>query len=214
MGAGVNDVGTIAGLVKTLSSAKARGDVNAALVVSLFSHLPVSSVTTPLRLAHFMAQAAHECAGWSRFEENLHYSAVRLQQVWPNRFTSRALADRYAGNPEALANFTYANRLGNGPEGSGDGWRYRGRGIFQLTGRENYELYGDRLGLKLVDQPETAAEPETAVRVALSYWDRKGLSPLADRDDVQGITKRIQGGAGGLGDRAARLRTAKRFLGL
>lgn len=214
MGEGIADSDVLAPLVRTMSGARARSDVNLQIILALETYLPASSVVTPLRLAHFMAQAAHECGGFGTFVENLNYSADALRRTWPKRFRSQAEAVPYARNPEAIANKVYADRLGNGPEGSGDGWKYRGRGIFQLTGRANYAEYGDKLGLQLEDHPDLAAEATNAVRIALEYWGANGLSSLADRDDIRGITRRINGGENGLSDRAARLRTAKRQLGL
>lgn len=163
---------------------------------------PGTSLTTPLRRAHFMAQLAHETGGFKRLVENLNYSAEALQRTWPSRFDA-AMAKAYARQPERIANRVYGGRLGNGPEASGDGWRYRGRGFIQLTGRDNYARYshlvfGDD---RLVRDPSQAAEPAVAMRIALAYWDANGLNTLADKDDLEGITRRINGGLIGLADR-------------
>ena len=162
----------------------------------------------PLRRAHFFAQLAHESAGFKHLAENLNYSAPALVRTWPTRFDVET-AEAYARQPERIANKVYASRLGNGGESSGDGWRYRGRGYIQITGRANYaeysqKLYGDD---RLVREPEMAAQPEVAARIARAYWDAKGLDALADRDDIVAITKRINGGANGLPDR-------RRWLGI
>lgn len=160
----------------------------------------VAGLDTPLRRAHFMAQLAHESAGFTRLVENLNYSADGLRRTWPSRFTA-AQALQYGRRPEAIANRVYGNRLGNGGEATGDGWRYRGRGYLQLTGRANYREFGQRLGVDLEANPDRAAEPEIAMRIAESYWLHKGLHLLADMDDLEGITRRINGGLNGLDDR-------------
>ena len=133
--------------------------------------------------------------------ENLNYSAQRLVQVWPSRFPSLPVAIPYAGNPEKLANFIYANRLGNGPPDSGDGWKYRGRGLIQLTGRGNYQQAATGIGRPLVDQPDLLLQPDVAARSAAFFWKSHGLNELADdrsgdddNADFQMITIRINGG--------------------
>lgn len=160
-------------------------------------------IDTPLRRAHFLAQIAHESAGFTRLVENLNYGAPGLRSTWPSRFDA-ATAKAYARQPERIANKVYANRLGNGNEASGDGWRFRGRGYIQLTGRANYAEYSQRLfgDDRLVREPGQAAEPAIAIRLAGAYWQHKGLNALADMDDLVGITKRINGGLIGLTDRA------------
>lgn len=157
---------------------------------------------TPLRRAHFMAQLAHESAGFTRLTENLNYSADGLVRTWPSRFTPTT-AVSYARRPDQIANKVYASRLGNGGEASGDGWRYRGRGFIQLTGRANYaefsqKVFGDD---RLVRAPDLALKPDIAMRIAAAYWISKGLNALAEKDDIEGITRRINGGLIGLADR-------------
>ena len=150
---------------------------------------------TKLRQAHFLAQLAHESGGFARLVENLNYSADGLRRTWPSRFDARTAAE-YARKPERIANKAYANRLGNGDEASGDGWRFRGRGYVQLTGRANYmdfshKLYGD---YRLVTNPDLAADPKVAIQLAAEYWQAKDLNALADKDDLNGITRKINGG--------------------
>lgn len=166
------------------------------------------SISNTHRQAAFLAQILHESAQFNYLSENLNYSSVRLRQVWPRRFPTDSVALQYAGNPEKLANNIYANRLGNGDEASGDGWKYRGRGLIQLTGRDNYERCGRALKLDLLAQPDLLQEPAGAVRSAAWYWATAGLNELADikpncvaRDDFIKICQRVNGGNVGLQSR-------------
>ncbi|HXH71578.1 MAG TPA: glycoside hydrolase family 19 protein [Mariprofundaceae bacterium] len=165
-------------------------------------------ITSPQRMAAFLAQVAHESSETTRLTENLNYRAERLVAVWPRRFPTVGAAAPYAGNPEKLANRVYAGRGGNGDEASGDGWRYRGRGLFQLTFRDNYRLAADALGLSLLEQPDLVAAPEAASLTAAHYWHRLGLNALADHQpgdddekDFEQISIRINGGRVGLAER-------------
>jgi len=165
-------------------------------------------ISTPARAAAFLAQAAHESGQLRWLVERLGYSAPRLMAVWPRRFPTLAIAQAYANAPERLANFVYANRLGNGDVASGDGWRYRGRGIFQLTGRGNYRRIGEALGLPLEDEPERVEQPEIAALTAAQFWQSHGLNELADdrSDDNDGadfetICVLVNGGREGLASR-------------
>lgn len=173
-------------------------------------HFPAYEINTPLRLAHFMAQTYVESCGYTRLVESLNYSAQRLTQVWPRRFPTLASAAPYANNPQMLAEKVYGGRLGN--DAVGDGSRYLGRGLMQTTGRENYTKCGGRTGLDLTDNPEQAADPETAVHIACDYWGAHCINPLADRDDIEAVTRAINGGLNGLDDRKAKLRTAKGII--
>lgn len=159
-------------------------------------------VTRP-RVAAFLAQAAHESAELTRLEENLNYSAEGLQRTWPKRFTPD-LAQTYARRPEAIANHVYAERMGNGDEASGDGWRYRGRGIFQLTGRANYRDCSIAIAADadtLLVNPELLAAPQYACQSAGWFWASRGLSELAERGGFEEITRKINGGLTGLAER-------------
>lgn len=179
-------------------------------------------ITSALRIAAFLAQVAHESGGFRRLVENLSYSAAGLRKTWPKRFPSDELAQRYARKPERLANFVYANRLGNGGEASGDGWRFRGRGLIQVTGRSNYRAAGAALGLELEGQPEALEEPRHAARSAAWFWRSSGLNELADvsgdrvhdEEDFVRITKRINGGTTGLLERMRFWTAAKAALGV
>ncbi len=153
-------------------------------------------IDSPVRRAAFIAQASHESVGFTRLEENLYYrKPERIQQIWPRRVPDLAGAARLARNPRGLANRVYADRLGNGNEASGDGWRYRGRGLFQLTGRANYTEAASALGRPYVTQPELVALPIDAALTAGWYWQRNDLNSLADGSQIDAITKRINGPA-------------------
>jgi putative chitinase len=162
-----------------------------------------STVNTPRRLAHLMGQLFVESAGFTRMEENLHYThpdrLVALFRAVKNTDDAAALI---AQGPQAIANRVYANKLGNGDEASGDGWRFRGSGYIQLTGRDNFKMFGDIVKMDLVNQPDLVRQPSGAAAVAFAFWDNRGCSPLADNLDVEGITRKVNGPAlAGLDDR-------------
>jgi putative chitinase len=173
--------------------------------------------TSPARLAAFLAQIAHESAELARTVENLNYSAAGLRKTWPSRFPTLALAEVYARKPMAIANKVYADRLGNGPEASGDGWRFRGRGLIQLTGRSNYRAAALALGLPLEGEPELLEQPGPASRSAAWYWQDRGLNELADAgigEAFANITRRINGGLTGHAERVRYWARAKQALGV
>lgn len=167
---------------------------------------------SPRRRDFFLAQIGHESGGLTIVEENLRYSAERICVVWPSRFPDLASAQRCDRQPETLANTVYCNRMGNGPLESGDGWRYRGRGYIQLTGRDGYRRVGEIAGIDLEAEPEQAADPATALLVACSFWQWKGLNALADEGDFEKVTRRINGGTIGMADRRAWLDKVRRTL--
>ena len=169
-------------------------------------------IDTARRLAHWLGQLYVESGGFTRFVENLNYSAERLCAVWPARFATPAAAAIYAHNPQALAGKVYGNRLGNSQPG--DGWAFRGRGLIQITGRDNYARFGQRLGLDLIGHPDLAAEPPAAARIAAAFWSVHGLNALADADDIEAITRAINGGLTGLDARKAAVAKAKTILGV
>jgi putative chitinase len=160
-------------------------------------------INTPERIAGFLSQIAHESAGFTATSENLNYSADALCRVWPTRFNAGNVAE-YARNPQKIANKAYCDRMGNGPESSDDGWKYRGKGLIQLTGKDNYQRFSDATGVDAVENPELLAEPELAALSAGWFWSTNGLNALADAKDVVGMTKRINGGTHGLDDRQAK----------
>lgn len=184
--------------------------VFAATAKDLFLEFGIAQ--TPSRLHFFLAQIGHESGGLSIVEEGMSYSAERMMQVWPRRFPTLASAEPYARNPEKLGNFVYANRLGNGAAATGDGFRYRGRGYIQITGKDGYRQVGTRAGLDLVTNPDRAATPDEALRVACAFWRWKDLNTLCDTGDFIKVTKRINGGTVGLPDRQAWLDKVRRVL--
>jgi putative chitinase len=169
---------------------------------------------TRLRLAHFFAQVLHE-SGCMRFDmENLNYSSEALLKVFGKYFTTKEEADAYARQPEKIANKVYANRMGNRGELSGDGWMYRGRGLIQLTGRNNYKAFAEWVGDdRIMDEPDLVSS-EYAVHSAVFFWDRNNLNKLADKDDVVGVTRKINGGENGLAHRRELLNKANGLLGM
>lgn len=189
-------------------------------------------INTPGRVAAWLAQLAHESAGFTKLEESLSYSAQRMVMVWPSRFAMRdalgqvvrdritgkpvpnmALALQYERKPEALANFVYGGRMGNGPPASGDGWRFRGRGAIQLTGREGYTAASRALGIDLVANPDLLLQPRESALAAAWFWHARGLNALADRGAFSQITERINGGQVGAEHRESLYAIALRDLG-
>ena len=168
-------------------------------------------ISTPLRQAAFIGQCAHESANFKTLEENLNYKPETLMRVWPSRFPDLQTADKYAHNPQLLANKVYAGRLGNNQEN--DGWNFHGRGLIQLTGRENYDNCGKGIGVDLISQPSLLAQPDYACLSAGWFWNKKGLNALADAQDYDTMTKRINGGLIGLDDRKAKIAKAISVLG-
>lgn len=180
------------------------GDRAGAFLAPLNSAMEEFGIDTPARQSAFLAQAAHESDQLGALRENLNYSAEGLIATWRRRFTLSDAA-AYARQPERIANRVYASRMGNGDEASGDGWRFRGRGIFQVTGRANYAecsraLYNDEM---LIEHPELLELPEGACRSAGWYWQARELNQWADSGDYKTLTLRINGGLNGWADRFA-----------
>jgi putative chitinase len=169
------------------------------------------SISTPVRQAFFIGQCCHESNNFRTLEENLYYSANGLMRTWPSRFPSFDVAEKYAGNPEKIANYVYAGRLGN--EEDGDGWRYHGRGVIQLTGKDLYANCGSGLSLDLIGNPDLLLDPQYAALSAGWFWQKRGLNALADAKDYDTMTKRINGGLLGLDDRKASIAKAISVLG-
>lgn len=158
-------------------------------------------ITTPLRAAHFMAQISHESGGGTITEESLTYThAERIAEVWPTRFTAASAAP-YVRNPKALADKVYDGRMDNAPAPSDDGFNYRGRGLLQITGRESYREIGTLCGLPLEDKPELAYAPTTTLEVAAAEFDKLGCLPFCDADNINAVTRRVNGGYTGLASR-------------
>jgi len=162
-----------------------------------------------LRLSHFMAQVLHEVGGLTILIENMNYRAARIKQVWSSRFATIADAEPFAHNPEKLANNVYGGRMGN--THPGDGFRFIGRGLIQLTGRESYKKFGDRLGVDLTANPDLAFSAEWALKIAAEEWKASGCNALADADDLRGVTRAINGGLIGLDSRREWLEKTKRL---
>jgi putative chitinase len=170
-------------------------------------------INTPLRIAAFLAQVAHESGNFRAVHENLNYKAEGLQKIFHKYFPDADTANEYARQPEKIANRVYANRMGNGDEASGDGWRYCGRGLIQLTGKSNYTACGEDLGVDLHENPEYLETPEGAARSAAWFWDSRDLNDLADEKDIKAITKKINGGYIGLEEREKNYEHALSVLG-
>jgi putative chitinase len=156
-------------------------------------------INTPERIAGFLSQIAHESAGFKATRENLNYSAEALCRVWPSRFNADNCQE-YARNPEKIANKAYSSRMGNGDEASGDGWKFSGKGLIQLTGKDNFTRFANAVGIDVVENPDLVAEPELAALSAGWFWSTNGLNALADAKDVVGMRKRINGGLHGIDD--------------
>jgi putative chitinase len=169
-------------------------------------------ITSPLLVAHVMAQISHECGAGHDVVENLNYTAGRMMQVWPSRFPTMAMAAPYAGNPRALANKVYNGRMGNAP-GSDDGWKFRGRGAAQTTGREGYARLAKATGLDLVNHPDLVNDPARFLECGVADFVLCGCLPFARADDVLNVTRRLNGGTVGLAQRQAWLAKWKAALG-
>jgi len=178
--------------------------------------LPDYSINTPQRIAAFMAQCAHESGGFTALKENLNYKPATLRKIFAKYFPDDAAANDYCSRPnkqEAIANKVYANRMGNGDEASGDGYRYCGRGLLQLTGKDNYSWFAASLGIT----PEEAADYlqtfEGAAQSACWFWETNNLNQFADQGDILTLTKRINGGTIGLDDRIKHYEHALHVMG-
>jgi putative chitinase len=163
--------------------------------------LPDYDINSPQRIAAFIAQCSHESGGFTALKENLNYRAVTLRKIFPKYFPTDDLANAFAGKPEMIANRVYASRMGNGDEASGDGFRYCGRGLIQLTGKSNYQLFADSLEMNVEDVPDYLSTFEGAAQSACWFWENNNLNQLADKGDILTLTKRINGGTIGLEDR-------------
>lgn len=175
-------------------------------MASINKILPVYGITTKERVAMFLAQTAHESNNWTVLEENLYYRAEGLLKVFPKYYKSLAEAQSHAKKPALIANRVYANRMGNGDSASGDGYSFRGRGIIQITGKNNYTrasqgLYGDQ---RLLKTPDLLKTTDGAVGSAAWFWHTNNLNAAADKKDVVAATRIINGGTNGLEDRKSK----------
>lgn len=190
-------------------------DVNLTANLSPLNNALIAfGINTPLRAAHFLAQLAHESACLNFSEENLNYSAALLVKVFPHYFPTLDVALPYDRKPEMIANRVYANRLGNGDTASGEGYKFRGRGAIQNTGKANYQILTTSLHIDFINNPDLLKQPTNSMMAAGFYWKSHGLNELADKDDVLNITKRINGGTNGLQERTANLARCKNILGI
>ena len=180
---------------------------------AIYEILPEYEITTPQRVAAFLAQCAHESGGFVFLKENLNYKAASLRRVFPKYFPDDAIAAQYAGKGEMIANRVYANRMGNGDEASGDGFRYCGRGLIQLTGKNNYTFFAGSLDIPVEEASEYLQTFEGAVQSACFFWEQNKLNQWADAGDILTLTKRINGGTIGLEDRIKHYEHALHVLG-
>jgi putative chitinase len=176
---------------------------------------PDYEINTANRIASFIAQCSHESAGFTALKENLNYKAETLTRLWPKLFPA-GVAKAYASMPnkqEAIANRAYGSRMGNGSEESGDGFKFCGRGLIQLTGRNNYQAFADSLEMNIDDVPEYLATFEGAAQSACWFWEENNLNQWADKGDILTLTKKINGGTIGLEDRIKQYEHAITVLG-
>jgi putative chitinase len=173
-------------------------------------------INTPKRVAAFLAQCGHESGGWTIFQENLNYSAQGLCLTFKKYFPTLESAQPYARKPEKIANKVYANRMGNGPESSGDGWKYRGRGPIQLTGKDNYRSFAQDMfedWENLFENPDwVTSDKDFALMSAIWFWNKNKLNREADAGDIKTMTKKINGGYIGLEDRIKHYKEAIHLL--
>lgn len=167
-------------------------------------------INTPKRQACFIGQCMHESGGFKFLKENLNYSAKGLVATWPSRFPNEEYAEEYARKPERIANKVYSGRMGNTEDG--DGAKYIGRGLIQLTGKDNYKAVTEALGEDLLANPQLLEEPRYAALSAGWFWNKKGLNALADANDIETMTKRINGGSIGIADRKAKIEMVSKYL--
>lgn len=183
---------------------KLKGHIPDAVIAMIPDTAAKFQINTPLRLAHFLAQCGHESGGFRATQENLNYSAKGLNGIFKKYFPTEAAAAAYARNPQKIANKVYGNRMGNGPESSGEGYKFRGRGYIQLTGKENYTAFGKAIGEDILSNPDKVASTYALLSAAW-FFSKNGLHKMADGGAtdavVTSITKRVNGGTIGLADR-------------
>ena len=179
--------------------------------------LPDYEINTPQRIAAFIAQCAHESGGFTALKENLNYKPPTLRKLFAKYFPTDALAEEYCAKPnkqEAIANRIYASRMGNGDEASGDGYKYCGRGLIQLTGKSNYQSFADSLQISSEEASQYLSTFEGAAQSACWFWEANNLNQWADKGDILTLTKRINGGTIGLEDRIKHYEHALHVLGV
>jgi putative chitinase len=183
---------------------KLKGHIPDSVIAMIPDTAAKFGINTPLRLAHFLAQCGHESAGFKATQENLNYSAKGLMGIFKKYFPTEALAKQYERNPQKIASKVYGGRMGNGAEATGEGYKFRGRGYIQLTGKDNYTAFGKSIGEDIVANPDVVSG-KYALLSAAWFWSNNGLNKLADGGStdvvVTTITKRVNGGTIGLPDR-------------
>lgn len=189
--------------------------LNPAIMGEVFSIVEKFNITNHLRLSHFLSQCAHESGNFKFLTENLNYSADGLLKIFPKYFKDKATADAYARKPEKIGSRVYANRMGNGDEASGEGFKFRGRGYIQLTGKDNYKQFGAFVGEDLVANPDLVATKYPLTSAAF-FFDKNKLWDICDKGDtpeiVTLVTKRVNGGTHGLEDRLNKFNTFNTLL--
>lgn len=196
-------------LLRIMPNAGKQADLFAPHLSAAFARFQIN---TPARQASFIAQVGVESGQLTRLTESLIYSPERLLAVWPSRFPTLKQTEGYAHNAVALANKVYGGRMGNGDEASGDGWKFRGRGLLMITGRENYDKCGAACGYDLVTNPQFLDSPALACLSAGWFWSSHGLNEIADSGDQERVTRRVNGGISGLAQRKAMFDLALRVL--
>ena len=187
-------------------------------VEALNMWLPIYEINTPNRVSAFLAQCGHESGGFTTLKENLNYSSSGLCLTFKKYFPDAITASKFEHKPELIANKVYANRMGNGPESSGDGFKYRGRGPIQLTGKDNYvafanDMFNDEECAEVLATPDLVAQNKAiAVKSAIWFWNKNNLNSYADAEDIKGMTKRINGGYIGLDERIAKYNKIKGII--
>ena len=192
-----------------ISASKLSTKVPAPVMGEVASIIEKFNMTNPLRLSHFLAQAAHESGNFKFLKENLNYSSDSLLKVFPKYFKDKTTADKYARNPEKIANRVYASRMGNGDEASGDGFKFRGRGYIQLTGKDNYKAFSNFIGEDCVANPDLITDKYPLVSASW-FFDKNNLWTICDKgatdEVVTAVTKRVNGGVHGLSDRISKFK--------
>ncbi len=198
-----------------MNTANLIGNLNTAIITEVNSIVTLFNITNSHRLAHFLAQCAHESGNFKFLTENLNYSADGLQKIFGKYFSTRALAEQYARKPDKIGSRVYANRMGNGDEASGEGYKFRGRGYIQLTGKNNYKEFSDFIKEDCVANPDLVATKYPLTSAAF-FFKRNDLWRICDRGDspevVKAVTVRVNGGTHGLADRQQKFETYKALI--
>ena len=198
-----------------ISASKLSTKVPVPVMAEIATIIERFNMTNPLRLAHFLAQAAHESGNFKFLKENLNYSADSLLKVFPKYFKDKATADKYARKPQLIANRVYASRMGNGDEASGDGFKFRGRGYIQLTGKDNYKAFSNFIGEDCVANPDLVSDKYPLVSASW-FFDKNNLWTICDKgatdEVVTAVTKRVNGGVNGISDRLSKFKIFNELL--